>query len=184
MKKAAAHGFLLVALLPALLLWAAVGCGGAKGAKGSKGANGRNGPSRGNSPLRLQQSTARSPRHRRRWHSGLRQQAWRRSWHPHSPRAAGGLDVRPGDSSLNPRVEKPFKVWGYDAPQLEAFRITTVIGDGYPLELRWNEDRPKSKAITLVARYSSRGKKRFIPPRSPSPCSRGSSKLHLTRNTA
>ncbi|MGO8698285.1 MAG: hypothetical protein ACLQVY_11275 [Limisphaerales bacterium] len=62
------------------------------------------------------------------------------------------------DSSLNPRVEKPFKVWGYDAPQLEAFRITTVIGDGYPLEVRWNQDRPKSKAITLVARYSSPGK--------------------------
>jgi len=62
------------------------------------------------------------------------------------------------DSSLNPRIEKPFKVWGFDPAQLNTFRTTTVIGDGYPLELRWNQDRPKSKAITLVARYSSPGK--------------------------
>jgi hypothetical protein len=62
------------------------------------------------------------------------------------------------DDSLNPRTEKPLKVWSFDPKQLDAFRTTTVIGEGYPLELKWNEDRPKSKAITLVARYSSPGK--------------------------
>ena len=72
----------------------------------------------------------------------------------------GKLEILMFDHSenLNPRLEKPLRVWSFDPAQLDELHATTVIGDGYQLELRWNKDRPKSKAITLVARYSGSGK--------------------------
>jgi hypothetical protein len=54
---------------------------------------------------------------------------------------------------LNPRNEKPIKVWGFDAAELEQYRSSSVIGDGYQFELNWGETRPTGRAITVVAHY-------------------------------
>ena len=150
MNKTAAHTFPLAALLPVLLLWAAVSCDTVRtGGSGQVGEIHLFGFSK----------ALRGPR----GIDGVGIQVF-----ASEPGVAHGIPILRGrleillfdrgDSGLNPRIEKPLKVWGFDATQLEAFRTTTVIGEGYPLELRWNEDRPKSKAVTLLARYSSPGK--------------------------
>ncbi len=49
----------------------------------------------------------------------------------------------------------PLRTWTFEAGQLAQFQSETSLGTGYQLALRWEENRPKGKAVTVVARYRS-----------------------------
>lgn len=73
----------------------------------------------------------------------------------------GRLEVLMFDQSaagLNPQTEKPLKVWSFQASDLAPFQSATMMGTGYQLELMWDQDRPKGKVFTVVARYRGSGK--------------------------
>ena len=72
------------------------------------------------------------------------------------PVRKGRLEVLLYDQSaerLIPQTQKPLKVWGFQAADLASFRSVTMMGTCYQLELRWDQDRPKGKVFTVVARY-------------------------------
>jgi len=72
------------------------------------------------------------------------------------PIQEGRLDVLMFDQSatrLNPQTQKPLKLWSFQAKELAPFHLVTMIGACYQLELRWNQDRPKGRVVTVVARY-------------------------------
>ncbi len=75
------------------------------------------------------------------------------------PIVKGRLEVLMFNQSatgLNAQTQKPFKVWSLEPTELAAFRVATKIGTCYQLELTWNQDdRPKGKVLTVVARYQS-----------------------------
>jgi hypothetical protein len=73
----------------------------------------------------------------------------------------GALDVLMYDgpvaeSDLN--SAKPLKIWTFDAGQLRGLTGTTFLGEGYQLALKWDQDRPKGKVVTVVARYRAAGR--------------------------
>ena len=68
----------------------------------------------------------------------------------------GSLDILMFDNAainVNPRLEKPLKVWTFSPAQLEPFQTRTSLGEGYQLALQWGNARPKSSVVTVVARY-------------------------------
>ena len=63
------------------------------------------------------------------------------------------------------QFEKPIKTWTLSPSQLKPF-ITTSYGlQHYQLTLAWGDNKPKSKTVTILARYTeSNGKKVFSRP--------------------
>lgn len=47
----------------------------------------------------------------------------------------------------------PRKMWSYTPPQLAPAVGTSALGTGYQLALNWGEDRPRTGAVTVIARY-------------------------------
>jgi hypothetical protein len=77
------------------------------------------------------------------------------------PIRRGRLEVLMFDHSaagLDPQTEQPLKVWSFEAADLAPFESHTMVGTGYQLELRWDQDRPKGKVFTVVARYRGSSK--------------------------
>jgi hypothetical protein len=68
----------------------------------------------------------------------------------------GKLEIMMYDSAargLDLRAVKPLKVWTFDAAQLEPFVSESLLGERYQLALAWEESAPKSKVVTVAARY-------------------------------
>lgn len=51
------------------------------------------------------------------------------------------------------REGKPRRVWKVTPEELKGLGAITSLGLGYPLTLRWGDDRPTGDRITVVARY-------------------------------
>ena len=49
----------------------------------------------------------------------------------------------------------PFKIWKFPADELPAFAVRSTVGWGYAIQLAWDKDVPKTRRITLVARFVS-----------------------------
>ena len=72
------------------------------------------------------------------------------------PIQRGSLEVLMFDQAaagVDPQTQKPLKTWTFEAAKLAQFQFTTMMGTGYQLELKWDNDRPKGNAFTVVARY-------------------------------
>lgn len=77
------------------------------------------------------------------------------------PIRRGRLEVLMFDRSaagLDPQTEKPLKIWTFGSQDLAPFESSTMVGTGYQLELKWDQDRPKGRVFTVVARYRDAGK--------------------------
>ena len=61
----------------------------------------------------------------------------------------GGLSMGTIDKA------KPFQVWKFTTDQLPAFADRSTVGWGYTMQLAWNKNVPKTRRITLVARFIS-----------------------------
>jgi hypothetical protein len=47
----------------------------------------------------------------------------------------------------------PRKTWSFTPSQLAPVVGTSALGTGYLLSLNWGEDRPRTGAVTVIARY-------------------------------
>ncbi len=76
------------------------------------------------------------------------------------PIVTGTLDFLMYDGLL-PRSDeasaKPRHTWSLKAEDLKRYEMTTSIGTGYQIDLRWGEGNPTGDKITAVARYTSVG---------------------------
>lgn len=48
---------------------------------------------------------------------------------------------------------QPLKTWTFTAAQLKDLSDTSSLGAGYQLILKWENAQPKSRVVTVVARY-------------------------------
>ncbi len=48
---------------------------------------------------------------------------------------------------------KPLKVWTFSSTELETFAATTTLGAGYQMALKWEDQVPKARVVTVVARF-------------------------------
>jgi hypothetical protein len=72
------------------------------------------------------------------------------------PLRRGELDILmfdSADSVVDLRSAAPLKAWTFNAAQLEAFKSESRLGEGYKLALLWENSAPKSKTVTVAARY-------------------------------
>ena len=72
------------------------------------------------------------------------------------PIRQGTLEVLMFDAAVsNPGLTdmQPLKTWTFTAAQLKDLSDTSSLGDGYQLILKWENAQPKSRVITVVARY-------------------------------
>jgi hypothetical protein len=70
----------------------------------------------------------------------------------------GSLEVLMFDGILNlskPVSHQPRRIWTIPAEQLKNYQVTTSIGAGYELSLRWGDVVPVKDRITVTARYTS-----------------------------
>jgi hypothetical protein len=73
------------------------------------------------------------------------------------PIRQGTLEVLMYDGALTGSLTDltPVHVWRFTASELKPFEITTSIGTGYNLALKWEQDHPKEKRVTVIARYQA-----------------------------
>lgn len=50
-------------------------------------------------------------------------------------------------------TQTPLKIWSFSPEQLRAYTDVSFLGDGYQLALPWEKSVPKSRIITVAARY-------------------------------
>ena len=68
----------------------------------------------------------------------------------------GRLEILMFDGALSDEAlgaSKPRKTWIYSPQQLAPAVGSSALGTGYQLALNWGQDRPRSGAVTVVARY-------------------------------
>ncbi len=71
----------------------------------------------------------------------------------------GGLSAGTIDKAV------PFKVWRFTTDQLPAYADRSMVGWGYTMQLAWEKNAPKTRRITLVARFiSATGEETFSTP--------------------
>jgi hypothetical protein len=58
-----------------------------------------------------------------------------------------------GESGL--RTMPPRHTWTLPAAALKPFASLTSLGTGYQLALRWEQDSPRTRVVTVMARYHS-----------------------------
>lgn len=58
------------------------------------------------------------------------------------------------DSQGDLRFEKPIKTWTFSPNQLKPFLTTSYGLQHYQLTLAWGDNKPKSKTVTILARYT------------------------------
>jgi len=77
------------------------------------------------------------------------------------PIRSGRLDVLMFDQpaeGLDAKSKEPLKTWSFQAADLGAYSAMTMMGLCYTLELRWDQTRPQGKVISVVVRYTGKGK--------------------------
>lgn len=72
------------------------------------------------------------------------------------PLKSGRLEIWMYDGTIVPSKlaeAKPLRIWTFSSAELEPFAATTTLGEGYQMALRWDDKVPKSKVVTVVARF-------------------------------
>ena len=70
---------------------------------------------------------------------------------------SGSLEILAHDGAPDEAARlsfPPTKVWAFPATKLASFAVTSSLGTGYELALRWESPRPATSRLTLVARYT------------------------------
>jgi hypothetical protein len=84
-----------------------------------------------------------------------------------APGVARGVEIQRGAlevlmfegavGELESRTRQPHKLWSFAGPALKAFEAETALGVGYQLALRWDKNPPRTRFVTVVARYRGAG---------------------------